>query len=70
MLNPLASVSSPSARALGEANGNSVETRRQLTFIEKVMLAGVTLNGIGLAIHLWEMRRREALLREELARGR
>ena len=49
---------------------NGGETRRQLTFIEKVMLAGVTLNGISLAIHLWETRRREALLRKELARSR
>lgn len=72
MLFPLASFSRDQGQTLGEVEQqpNGTETRRQLTFIEKVMLAGVTLNGISLAIHLWETRRREALLRKELARSR
>lgn len=42
------------------ANG---ETKRQLSIIEKVMLAGVIINGISLAVHLWD---RRAPVREPL----
>jgi hypothetical protein len=60
MLSPFAS--------LGEVEQPNGETKRRLSLIEKVMVVGVVLNGISLAAHLWEMRRRDALLRAELAR--
>ena len=65
-MNPLASLGQT---ATTPPNGNG-EVKRQLTFIEKIMFAGVLLNAVSLTIHLWEMRRREALLKKELARGR
>lgn len=63
MLQPLGSV----GQAQEPSNG---ETKRRLSVIEKVMLAGVLINGVSLAVHLWEMRRREAALQAELARRR
>lgn len=64
-MNPLASLGQTAPTV--PPNG---EVKRQLTFIEKIMFAGVLLNAVSLTIHLWEMRRREALLKKELARGR
>lgn len=56
MLQPLGSV--------GQVEPSNGETKRRLSVIEKVMLAGVLINGISLAVHLWELRRRDALLRQ------
>lgn len=56
MLQPLGSV--------GQSEPSNGDTKRRLSIIEKVMLAGVVINGISLAVHLWELRRRDLLLKQ------